>query len=415
MIRRRRRRIKSFFPMPKQKREHEASLPQLEKKKRVGRPQSKRAISPTKAEHHNDEKRTKTTSKQLEDELERLRIAFDSCKGPENILKSKTLQKRIQTLQQKIHDLKNTSSTPAPLPSFESTLSNDVKSVKKIIVPITRLYPVKTNHRNLFDSMSSKEAEKYKLHRAQQKRYAVMHGKDPPTARFNHIDMCVRCGIDRVVDKEMAVAVCPKCGSTNKFASHIFEIKESEKEDNATKQQSLNHMQKFSAQFERGHPSAPLSVLESLSIAYSKVHLHDPSKVQSCRTGTLLKPMRDIPKLFKRVPERLTKELKREAIPEYTSSQISQLLNQRNRLRAPDEVEEQYEDQDKKHKKSFSNQIYMRQLGRANRMEQSRLFPHAKTTKIHQERTRGLEKELELQREKLGSQDEMCWHLYPAS
>jgi hypothetical protein len=95
-----------------------------------------------------------------------------------------------------------------------------------------------------------------------------------------------------VVDRELAIRVCPKCAVTSTFASHIFESKDMEKGESSSRQQSLNHMQKFSMQFERGHPSTPLDVLEAMSVAYSRIHLHDPSKVQACRTSNLLKTVR---------------------------------------------------------------------------------------------------------------------------
>jgi hypothetical protein len=169
-------------------------------------------------------------------------------------------------------------------------------------------------------------------------------------------------------------------------------------------------MKKFGAQYERGYPCASQAVLETMSVAYSKFHFHDPAKVQACRTTQLMKGMRDLPKVAKKAPDRLTRELKGEPVPEFSSTELSQLLNQRSRLRLPEEMGTD----PLKHKKSFNNQIYMRQFGRANGKEQARLFPHAKTTKIHTERMRGLEKECELQREKLGTQEGQCWILYPA-
>jgi len=387
--------------------------------------QQKRRVNP------NSEK------EKVDKELQQVELSISECKGPENILKYKVLCKKKEALQLQIANLitkrseKEMHEYMATIDKLEKTeAKNTTSSVLLKEVPLdNRLHPPKPNRKNIFDVMSQRDSDKYKLLRAHQKRCAVLYSNntnntkntnDTSTTgkpkneliRTNQIDTCVQCGVDRNVDKETAISVCPKCGSTRRFASHIFETKDSEKDESqTTRQQSLSHMQKFSAQFERGYPSTPIDVLEPIFLAYTKFHLHDPAKVQACRTSHLLKGLKHIPKVFKRAPDRLTKELKKESIPEYTSTQLSQLLNQRNRLRTPEEMS----DDDKKHRKSFSNQIYMRQLGRANQMEQSRLFPHAKTTKIHMARTRAMEKECEIQKEKLGEEAGMIWSLYPST
>jgi len=354
----------------------------------------------------------------LERELEAKLKELDKCQGAEQILRYKVLKKQIAELQTQLQ-LAQSNESEKKMHEYMAMVDQlerqqgqpDGRRVTKEVSMDNRLHPPKPSRRNLFDMMSRRDADKWKLLRAHKKRYAVMFDKAQLPARVNSIDVCSKCGVDLNVDKETATSVCPKCGETHKFASHIFDTKDTEKDDtHTTRQQSLSHMQKFSSQFERGYPCTPIDVLEPVAVAYSKIHLHDPSKVQSCRTNHLLKGLKDIPKVFKRAPDRMTKELKRESIPEYSSTQISQLLNQRNRLRTPDEMGD-----DKKHKKSFSNQIYMRQLGRANQMEQSRLFPHAKTTKIHMERTRAMERECEIQKDKLGDQPGMQWSLYPST
>lgn len=279
-------------------------------------------------------------------------------------------------------------------------------SGSKVIPLYSRLCPSKPTQKNLLDHMSARDVEKWQTLRAHKKRFAIVYARDHPKARENFIDTCQECRVDLVVDRELAIAVCPECGGTRQFASHIFENKEMEKDDSGHRQQTLNHMQKFSAQFERGQAGATPEVLEALATAYSRVHLHDPSKVQACRTSTLLKSLPEVPKASRRLPDRLTKELKGEGIPEFTNDQIQQLLRQRHRLRVPDDmaaealamdaassVSEDAATVNKKSRKSFNNQIFMRQLGRSSHMEPARIFPNPKTTRIHIERTRALEKE----------------------
>ncbi len=368
----------------------------------------------------------------LEQQLNGLKVDLAACKGVEGILRAKVLCRRKTELEQKIAALK----APKPEQSdqamheymamidrMERAATAEHKTAK--IIPLeNRLLPPKPTQRNILETMTTRDAEKWQNLRAHKKRYAVMYDKEHPKARTNLIDSCPDCVVDFVIDREMAIRVCPNCGRTEQFASHILEMKDGEKDDNATRQQSLNHMQKFSSQFERGHPTAPMDVLEALSVAYGKVHVHDPSKVQACRTSTLLKDLPGVPKSFKRAPDRLTKELKAEGIPEFSSQQILHLLNQRNRLRVPDDLTAEPKEPGtdeggttKKARKSFNNQIFVRHLGRSDHMEQARLFPNPKTARIHLERTRALEKECAgLGPPKTDAKaPPQQWALYPAS
>jgi hypothetical protein len=247
--------------------------------------------------------------------------------------------------------------------------------------------------------------------RAHKKRFEIMFGTTSLHPRYNSVDVCTTCGVDRAIDKETSITVCPKCGSVQRFASHIFETKDVEKDDSvSTRQTNMTHLQKFSSQFEFGYPVAPVSVLDAMSVAYSKIHSHDPSKVKLCKTSAILKGLKDIPKIFKRAPDRLTKELKRESIPEYTSQELSLLLNQRNQFGM-----QVSESGDKKQKKSFNGHVYMRQLGRANQMEQSRLFPQQKTAKIHYDRIRAMEQECDAQKKQDTNVGSWSWDLYPST
>lgn len=356
------------------------------------------------------------------------------CKGAEQLLRFNVLKREKEKLQAKLAEIQENRTEKkmheymAMMDQMERRQQQQLREVPlpgavgpgswnaKTVSMANRLHPPKPNRRNLFEMMAPRDVNRWKLLRAHKKRYSVMFDKPQTTSRNNPVDTCQTCGIDRVVDRETSISVCPKCGATRRFASHIFEAKESEKNDKqTTRQQSLAHMQKFSAQFERGYPSTTIDVLEPVAVAYSKIHLHDPSKVQACRTNQLLKSVPSLPKVYKRAPDRMTKELKGESIPEYTPSQLDQLHNQRDRLRTPEDSSGPGGIDDKKHKKSFSNQIYMRQLGRANHMEQSRLFPHAKTNKIHMERMRSMESECEVQKQRIGDQPGMHWSLYPST
>lgn len=361
----------------------------------------------------------------LKKKIEHAQKELQQCRQVEDILKYKTLsrniglwQKKLQELQE--HDIEqemNQEMTILQELERQNKMkhSRKVKEEKKKIKPWHRLYPPQPSQRSMFDVMSTKKGDLWSRHRAYRKRFALLFGKDIQARRMN-VDRCDHCGSRRSVDKELDYAVCGTCSRVVNFGSHIFDTKDVERDDlNKTRmQQSLEHMQKFGEQFERGHPNAPPETLEQLSVAYRRFHFRDPAKVQSSRTAALSKKCPDMPKVFKRAPERLTKVLKGEAIPEYTPEEFSQLLDQRNRLHLPELGD------DSKQKKSYSNLIYMRQFGRANGMEQSRLFQHARTNNVHVERLKELEKECQevSKKQKIGDGADTgpnCWVLYPAS
>jgi predicted RNA-binding Zn-ribbon protein involved in translation (DUF1610 family) len=346
---------------------------------------------------------------------------IQKCFGAKMILRRKVLIRKKTEAAGKLLNLQSSDSKKlmhAMMCEIDRLEGSQPKIDRNKKVLHSRLYPPIPNKTSIFDSMSKRDEDKWKNLRGHKKRYSVLFEK-PISVRSNNVDVCGTCGVDRIVDKEYARCICPKCGHCKVFASHIFDNREVERDEGTlTRQQSVSHMQKFSAQFEKGYPSTPISVLEDLSIEYSKFHMKDPAKVNSCRTSQLLKNASTVTKLFRKAPDRISKELKAESIPEYSSQELNLLLNQRNRLRLPSEVARD----NKYQKKSFNNQIYMRQFGRANGMENSRLFLHAKTVKIHLERCRGLENECELQIDKISQTNSkgvdahgICWKLQPFS
>lgn len=326
------------------------------------------------------------------------------CMGPTEIIKMKSLLRKIEEEKHKIEYLKD--STNREVVTRELSLqiaklkANDIISVAPAR---SRLLPLQTS---LKVPPSEVRARNIRGH---EKRFALLSGNylEP---RRNLVDMCVVHNVERVIDKETARRICPKCGNTQKYETHIFELKDNDKEEGiSASNQSLVHMQKFSAQFEQGHPPSTLSTLEKMSVSYMKIHTMDASKAQSSKTAQLLKTT-DIPKNFKKAPDRLTKELRADSIPEFTAVEINTLLNQRSQLRIEDEM-----DADGTKKKSYSNSIYIRQLGLANLMHQSRLFTNAKTQKVHQLRCATLENLVEQQRLSQKPGDTTCWQLQPFS
>ncbi len=329
-----------------------------------------------------------------------------TCFGPKDIIRYKMLIKKIKMEQKKIQDLQNNTLEKEIQELATYILKmKAIPSCEKLVIEPVRLYPGSG-----IKSSSNKEQNKISL-RGYEKRYALLTG-GTLEIRKNNVDMCTDCGINRIIDKENARCICPKCGDNRKLESHIFELKDSDKEEQSFQgDQSLSHLQKFSAQFEQGHPSAPKNVLEKICIEYNNIHTLDHTKVQSSRTSQFIKTTQNIPKVFRKSPDRLSKELISASIPEFTSQEINKLLNQRAQLRSIN-ISEPVQ----KTKKSYTNPIYMRQFGLANNMPQSSLFLHAKTNKIHLDRTRNLEEECLIQaNKKTKVNPELCWELKPFS
>jgi len=361
-------------------------------------------------------------------ELKRLSKELADLRGDDPSLSCK-LKRAVLTKQiDALHQSRLLQKNPAQLKEeLEQQLAQadqrqrPAKSNAPAITLETRLYPAVKGRINILDRMPERRADRWRLLRTYKKRLEVLTGRECtehqlPNTRVNDIDTCGECGSERYVDRETSNAVCsnPRCADTYlNFASYVCDVKDNDRDEHdSNRQQSLEHLKKFTDQYERGHPEAPIDVLAKLAIQYNKIHFHDLSKVQTCRTNQLLKGCRDIPKTFRRAADRLTKELKGESIPEYSGNQITTLLNQRKRLRMPDDHPSP---DDQKQKKSFNNQIYIRQLGRANGMEQSRLHYNAKTTKIHLQRVWALEKECLTMHDRYGDQKDMSWSLFPST
>jgi hypothetical protein len=368
------------------------------------------------------EKHYTNTDVKLHKEMEELEKQRDSCTGRKNIMRYKSLVRKITEIKKAIFDLKQTKET---LCDFQNTIQQlpHKEKTNNSKPHSCRLYPPEISMSRDFEHLhTERDIDKWKLTRSFKKRCSLLMNTDNECSGLrNNIDKCDICGVDTHVDKESAKKVCPMCGTSSVFFSHIFESKDMEKDDSeTTRQQSLAHMHKFGIQYEKGYPTANVEVLENLTNAYNKFHFHTPSKVQSCRTNKLLRQCKNIPKFYRRCPDRLSKELKSESIPEWTSDELSHLLNQRNKLPLPADKNE-YTREEKKNnpKKSFNNCHFVRAFSRASGWEQARLIPNAKTTKIYFERNRDLERQIsQIEQNKHSSKtdeidSEYCFQLFP--
>ena len=328
----------------------------------------------------------------------------DACMGPNEIIKMKMLQKKITSELKSIKELEEISETTnlRELGSYISQLKMQVET-NNIVKP-SRLFPID-------NTIKTTNIIKTKNVRAHEKRFALLSGSFL-RPRQNLVDICLIHNVNRVIDKESSRRICPKCGSSLKFESHIFDIKDSDKDETVSPMtQSLTHMQNFGSQFEIGHPSANMETLEKMYLAYSKIHTLDHSKSMSARTVQFLKTIPDIPAIFKKAPERLTRELKADPIPEFTSNQINELLNQRLQLKISDEIDSETQ----KIKKSYNNLIFFKHLGLANGFDNCRIFANAKTQTVYNQRCCNLETMMLEHQANVGEKDKELWTLKPFS
>lgn len=268
-----------------------------------------------------------------------------------------------------------------------------------------RLYPNDSQNRKT----NRHKLDEWKRLRGMKKRNAIEAGVEIEKRRID-IDNCDDCGTILIVDHESSRFICPTCGKTKILYSYVFDMKElcPSQWNTYNNHQSLTHMTKYMTQWERGFPEATPKVLETLiTKGYSKYQLHDPQKATPHQTGKFIKKL-PIPKLYQRADARLTKELCREPIPEFSSEEMNLLINQRNRLTSQTDGE--------KKRKTFNNSNFIRNLGRSAKMEQARLFRNYKTD-LHIERSNDLEREIErqIQESKYMKKTVTFYPMYPAS
>lgn len=320
-------------------------------------------------------------------EIQQLQAQIARLKGPHHLLEYRRLVGQLKQCQHQLDQWQQKQQVIQQVDQVLHQLQPDTQPTthprKNRITVQASLFPTKAGTQNMLDTMSLPRRKKLLQKQTFERRKALLEGHLPSlSTRYNEIDECRHCGVSKVVNKEEARAICPRCGETKVFASHVFEMKESDKDEHPTATKS-DHIQNFGAQFERGYPHATPQVLDLMTQEYRRIHLHDPHKVNVSQTQTFMKQQPELPKLFRRAPERLSRELSGESIPEFSNQEWSLILEQRNRMQQPDR------------KKSRGCKNYVRQLGRANGFEIARLFKPAKTINTHVRQSRELEDECE--------------------
>lgn len=148
--------------------------------------------------------------------------------------------------------------------------------------------------------------------------------------RENQIEFCTKCNVQRLVNKDMARMSCPVCGECRVYASHIFDAKEKSAVQPITTDSKIKHtstnMHRYTAQYERGFPPSSIEVIEGVVKGYHRIHSHDPSKVRLHKTLRIIKDSPTIPSSLGRSADRISRELRRDSIPEFSTTELDYLI-----------------------------------------------------------------------------------------
>lgn len=294
-------------------------------------------------------------------------LAQRSKEPPQNILKRKILELNISRLEMEIRSASNHEENEHE----KEEKANIVLKKKNIQFIPNRLTPrLGRTSCDLFTKMNEKQQDKWISRRSNEMRASIL-GEKLANVRINKVDICSECGTQCIVNKEVAMSVCQKCGNCKSFASHIFEIKDNEKDQIIRK--VPNHMEKFATQYETTTVITPVDVLDKLTTSYRKIHTHNINKVETHKTSNIIKSHKTISNHYTNSAERISKRLIGEGIPEFTQNQVNTILNMRKLL-------SKYNTDNTK---SFTNHAYLSTFGLANRFANSRLLTKPKTNGIH--------------------------------
>lgn len=337
----------------------------------------------------------------LEERIAQCQQALSRCQGPEDILKSKVLARDLSQLQDELGSLQLQHSSNVDrgqLIFYDAHKHSDERTGARDKTTYTqsRLYPININRhkKHSLESMSLATLQKRRFERSTHMWDSFLRGSTLEP-RVDAVDTCITCGVDKSVDKETSHSTCTSCGASERFCGYIFDVTDVEKTETRSstqKTQSIIHLKKYSAQFERGFPAVPLPVLDRLSAEYNRTrHVMTTSIVNNGKTHQILRSLgSEVPRPHRSAVERVSKEIKCEPIPEFSQQELAEIWKCRSEIVSGGESDQTTVNT----KKSFNNQMYMRQFGKSCSLPQSRLFPQAKTNKIHYDRNRSLESDM---------------------
>jgi len=321
---------------------------------------------------------TSTEERDRKAEIVILQERLKALDGPYDILQRKTIKRRMQELQSGIHS-REWVGPDLPDPSAAAKKYKREKSGHPVgIVVESRLYPMPepSTFRNVMPTRGSVEAKRWTDGKGHKQRYAVTNATGGLEVQSEDVRLCQRCQVPRLVDREGARVVCPRCGEYRIFATYMMEYHEQRDVPNGSLQRpkapSHAHAHKFAQQYGRGHPQVPPEVLAAVRNHLDRNHCTDPSRATPTAIGKILKSLPEVPRVHRRAADRLSKEMRGEGVPEFTPQQLDKILRKREVISMimPDHP-------------VTNTTFLMRELARALGYSAARMFPKGKTPKIH--------------------------------
>ena len=182
-------------------------------------------------------KRETESDYSIESKLEAMKLVITtaedklaSCVGVHNITKYKVLCRRITDTRGAIEQLCR--------PSLRDRYVESGRRLQDIqSKTMTPQYNKRRRSSAVVSHVFSGDHEdRLSMRRCEKQRSLLANRKSSP--RLNSIDYCDKCNVERIVTRECANMVCPRCGTSSFFAAHILDTKESE--DNKKKTTASN-------------------------------------------------------------------------------------------------------------------------------------------------------------------------------
>lgn len=212
---------------------------------------------------------------------------------------------------------------------------------------------------------------------------------------------CHKCGFAVAVDVTQCILACTNCGITRKIIvdkHHNTDLK-------PLMDKVSTQIISFCSQFLSSFPKLPKSLINHMYMSYQCIHFPYKTKVYSSRTQTFLKSYKQHNFMYKRACERISKLLRHDHIPVLKKHDIMRIYRQRRLIETLTSSNDHA---------NVNYIAYIRQLGRLNNVEVTRLFHNAKTQKIHLKQCNIIENQLkEVQCRYNDTQNSFNWKLLP--
>ena len=199
---------------------------------------------------------------------------------------------------------------------------------------------------------------------------------------MNTTTACTKCGCSVAIDVHLCIMACTNCG----FSTKIVIDKHMSNELKPIANKVSTQLYIFCSQFLPNRIHIPHCLLNHMYMSYRTVHFPYKTKVYSSRTQNFLKTYKRENYIYRRACERISMLLRNDYIPTLYKEDIMLLYRQRRLMELLIDNEDI--------QISVNYTAYIRQLGQANGIIQTRVFHNAKTQKIHMKQCTLISKQL---------------------